>query len=109
MIPFKGLPDLSSRSEVINTIELRNEKARNDCITGLAICLMLVNLLLTDMSSKHHVIWILTNLPNPRVDALEMRRHADLPIRVVCSIEERWLAGTALHVAFVDHGPIKVE
>ena len=28
---------------------------------------------------------------------------------VVCSIEVRRFAGTTLHVAFVDHGPIKVE
>ena len=31
-----------------------------------------------------------------------MRRHADLPIAVVCSIEERWFVGTTLHVAFVN-------
>jgi hypothetical protein len=33
----------------------------------------------------------------------------NLPIGVVCSIEECWFARTTLHVAFVDHGPIKVE
>jgi hypothetical protein len=33
----------------------------------------------------------------------------DLPIGVVCSIEEWRHAKTVLHVAFMDHGPIKVE
>jgi hypothetical protein len=38
-----------------------------------------------------------------------MRGHADLPIGVVYSIEERWFAETTLHVAFIDHEPIKEE
>jgi len=33
----------------------------------------------------------------------------DLPVGVVCSIKVGWLAGTMFHVAFMDHGPIKVE
>jgi hypothetical protein len=33
----------------------------------------------------------------------------DLPVGVVCSIEERQFVGTVLHVAFMDHRPIKVE
>jgi hypothetical protein len=58
---------------------------------------------------KHNVSSILANLPNKPINPLEMRGHADLPIGIICSIEERWFAGTTLHVAFVDHGPIKVE
>jgi hypothetical protein len=30
----------------------------------------------------------------------------DLPIGIICSIEERWFAGTTFHVAFVDHGKV---
>ena len=70
---------------------------------------MFVNLLLTDTSSKHLVVRILANLPNSSINALKMHRHVDLPVGVVSSIEVGWLAGTALHVAFVDHGPIKVQ
>ena len=70
---------------------------------------MLVDLFLTHTSSKHLAIRILTNLLNSPIKALKMRRHVDLPVGVVSSIEVGWLAGTALHVAFVDHGPIKVE
>jgi hypothetical protein len=66
-------------------------------------------LLLTEASSKHLIVRILTNLPDPPVYALKMSRHVDLPVRVVCSIEVRQLAGTALHVAFMYHGSIKVE
>jgi hypothetical protein len=56
MIPFKGLLDLSSHMEVTNMIKLRVQKARKDSNTGLAICIMLVNLLLTNSSSKHLII-----------------------------------------------------
>jgi hypothetical protein len=70
-----------------------------------------ISLLLSGTSTrfKHNISIILRNLLDLPINALKMRRHADLPIKVVCSIEERWLAGTALHVAFVDHRPIKVE
>jgi hypothetical protein len=66
---------------------------------SLAIYIVLVNLLLTDMSSKHLVVRILTNLSNSPINALKMRRHVNLLVGVVCSIK----------VAFVDHGMIKVE
>ena len=58
---------------------------------------------------KHNVSSILANLPDKPIDPLKMHGHADLPIGVVCSIEERWFARTTLYVVFVDHGPIKVE
>jgi len=58
---------------------------------------------------KHNVSSILANLPDKPIDPLKMHGHADLPIGVVCSIEEWWFVGTTLHVVFVDHGPIKVE
>jgi hypothetical protein len=61
------------------------------------------------MRLKHNVSSILANLPNKPINPLEMRRHADLPIGVVYSIKERWFAKTTLHVAFMDHGPIKME
>ena len=76
---------------------------------SLAICIVLFNLLLINTSSKHLIVRILTNLLNSPINTLKMRRHTDLPVGVVCSIEVRRFAGTALHVAFVDHGPIKVE
>ena len=76
---------------------------------SLAICVVLVNLLLADMSSKHLIVRILASLPNSPINALKMRRHADLLVGVVYSIEVGRLAGTTLHVAFVDHRPIKVE
>jgi hypothetical protein len=58
---------------------------------------------------KHNVSSILANLPDKLINPLEMSEHADLPIGIICSIEEWWFAGTMLHVAFVDHRPIKVE
>jgi hypothetical protein len=58
---------------------------------------------------KHNISSIIVNFPNKPINPLEMRGHADLPIGVVCSIEERWFARATLHVVFMDHRPIKVE
>jgi hypothetical protein len=63
----------------------------------------------TSMGFKHNVSSILANLSDKPINPLEMSGHANLPIRIICSIEERWFAGTTLHVAFMDHRPIKVE
>jgi hypothetical protein len=46
------------------------------------------------------------NLPKFVPYTLKICRHADLPVRVVRPIEERWLANTTYHVAFVDFEPI---
>jgi hypothetical protein len=72
---------------------------------------VLVFLILRDTSTgfKHNISTILANLPNKPINPLEMCGHADLPIGIICSIEERWFAGTMLHVVFMGHGPIKVE
>jgi hypothetical protein len=72
---------------------------------------VLIFLILRDTSTgfKHNVSSILVNLPNKPINPLEMRRHADLPIGIICPIEEQWFAETTLYVAFVDHGPIKVK
>jgi len=108
VVAKKLTPDLSSHRGVRNTIKLSGRKTRQKSITSPAICVVLINLLLTNTRSKNLVVGILTDLPNTPIQALEIRRHADLPINIVCTIEVRQLAGTVLHVAFVDHGPIKV-
>ena len=109
VIALKPHPDLSSSSIIRDSLKLRKGKTQKENTTSLAICIVLVNLLLTDTSSKHLIVRILTNFPNSLINALKMRRHVDLSGRVVCSIEVRWFVRTVLHVAFVDHGPIKVE
>ena len=101
--------DLSSRREVRNTIKLSGRKTRENSITRPAICVVMMNFLLTNTRSKNLVVGILTNLLDTQIQTLEICRHADLPISIVCTVEVRRLAGTALHVAFADHGPIKVE
>jgi hypothetical protein len=63
----------------------------------------------TSIGFKHNESSILANLPNKSINPLEMSEHADLPIWIICSIEEQWFAETTLHVAFVDHRTIKVE
>ena len=109
MVAKKITPDLSSCREVRNMIKLSGRKTRENSITSPAICVVSINLLLTNTRSKNLVVGILTNLLDTPIQTLEICRHADLTISIVCTIEVRWLAGTALHVAFVDHGPIKVE
>jgi hypothetical protein len=61
------------------------------------------------MRFKHNISSILTNLSDKPINPLKICGHANLPIGVVCSIEQQWFAGTTLHVAFMDHGPIKME
>jgi hypothetical protein len=63
----------------------------------------------TSTGFKHNVSSILVNLPNKPINPLEMRGYMDLLIGIICSIEERWFAGTTLYVVFMDHEPIKVK
>jgi hypothetical protein len=109
VIAIKPHTDLSSSSTIRDSLKLRKQKTQKENTTSVVICVVLVNLLLTDTSSKHLVVRILANLPNSPINALKMRRHVDLPVGVICSIEEWRLARTVLLVAFVDHGSIKVE
>ena len=109
VVAKKLTPDLSRRREVRNTIKLSGRKTREKSITSPAICVVLINLLLTNTRSKNLIVGILTNLLDTQIQTLEICRHADLPISIVCTIEVRRLARIALHVAFADHGPIKVE
>ena len=92
-----------------DTLKLRKWKTRKENTMSLAICVVLINLILSVGSIKHNVISILPKLPNFLINSLKMRRHVNLPIGEVCSIEERSFAETTLYVAFVDHRPIKVE
>jgi hypothetical protein len=87
MIALKPHPDLSSSNTIRDSLKLRKEKTQKENTTSLAIYVVLVNLLLTDMNSKHLIVSILTNLPKSLINALKMSRHADLPVRVVCSIK----------------------
>ena len=109
VVAKKLTPDLSSHRGVRNTIKLSGRKTREKSITSPAICVVLINLLLTNMRNKNLIVGILTNLLDKPIQTLEICRHADLTISIVCTIEVWQLARTGLHVAFADHRPIKVE
>ena len=109
MIALKPHKDLSSSRTIGDSLKLRKQNTRKENTASLAICVVLINSILSVASIKHNVISILTNLLNFPINPLKMRRHVNLSIGVVCSIEERWFAKTMLHVAFMDHGPIKVK
>jgi hypothetical protein len=51
-------------------------------------------------------IRIKANFPNPITDALKIRRHVNLPVRVIGPIEEWRFANTLFHVAYMDFEPI---
>jgi hypothetical protein len=53
----------------------------------------------TSTGFKHNIGSILVSRPNKLINSLEMRRHADLPIGVVCFIEEWWFARTMLYIS----------
>jgi hypothetical protein len=111
VIALKPHPDLPSSSTIGDSFELLKRKTREKNCASSAISVVPIFLILCDTSTgfKHNVSSILANLPNKPINTLEMRGHADLSIGIICSIEERWFAGTTLHVAFVDHEPIMVE
>jgi hypothetical protein len=111
VIALKPHPDLLSSSTIGDSLELLKRKTREKNCASSAISVVPIFLILHDTSTgfKHNVGSILANLPNKAINPLKMRGHADLPIGVVCSIEEWWFAGTTFHIAFVDHRPIKVE
>jgi hypothetical protein len=52
-------------------------------------------------------ICIKENFPNSITDALKIRRHTNLPVRVIGPIEEWRFANTSSHVAYVDFEPIR--
>jgi hypothetical protein len=111
VIALKPHPDLPSGSTIGDSLKLWKRKTQEKNCASFAISVVLIFLILHDTSTgfKHNVSSILANLPNKPINPLKMRGHADLPIGIICSIEEQWFAGTMLHVAFVDHGLIKVE
>jgi hypothetical protein len=111
MIALKPHPDLPSGSTIRDSLELLKRKTREKNCASSAISVVPIFLILRDtsMGFKHNVSRILANPPNKAINPLNMRGLADLPIGIISSIEERWFAGTTLHVVFVDHGPIKVE
>jgi hypothetical protein len=111
MIALKPHPDLLSSLTIEDSLELRKRKTREKNSASSAICVVPILLILSGTTTrlKHNENSILTNLPDKPINLLKMCGHVDLPIGIIYSIEERWFAGTTLHVAFIDHGPIKVE
>jgi hypothetical protein len=108
---LKPHPDLPSSSTIGDSFKLLKRKTREKNCVSSAISVVLILLILRDTSTrfKHNISSILANLPNKPINPLKMHGHADLPIGIICSIEERWFIGTTLYVTFVDHRPIKVE
>ena len=104
VIALKPHPDLKNSRVIGDSLKLRKRKTQNENTMSLAICVVLINLILSVASIKHNVISILTKSPK-----LSNQSPKDAPIGVVCSIEEWQLAKTVLYVAFMDHGTIKVE
>jgi hypothetical protein len=111
VIALKPHPDVLSYRTIEDSLKLRKRKTQEKNTTSSTICVVLILLFLSGMGMrfKHNVSRILVNLLDKPIDPLKMCGHADLPIGIVCSIEERWFAGTTVHVAFEDHRPIKVE
>jgi hypothetical protein len=69
MIALNLHPDLSSSGEIRNPLKLRKRKIQKENTMSLTISIVLVNLLLTNTSSKHLIVRILTNLLDPSVYA----------------------------------------
>jgi hypothetical protein len=92
VIALKPHLDLSSSSTIRDSLKLLKRKTQEKNSMSSAISIVPIFLILRDTSTgfKHNVGSILANLPNKPINPLEMCGHADLPIGVVCSIEEWW-------------------
>jgi hypothetical protein len=110
VIALKPHPDLPSSSTIGDSLELLKQKTQEkNCASAISVVSIFLILCDTSTGFKHNEGSILANLSNKPINPLEMGRHVDLLIWIICSIEERWFAETTLHVAFMDHRSIKVE
>jgi hypothetical protein len=90
-----------------NSLKFSKRETREQSIPSLVVQIMKLQLNRSDpraLSIEHSVE---ANLLDAIPNTLKECRHADLPVRVVRPIEERWLARTTFHVAYVDFEPIR--
>jgi hypothetical protein len=69
---------------------------------------MILQLKRSDPSTLSIEYNIEANLPNTMPSTLKIHRHANIPIWVVCPIEDWRFANTSFLVTFVDFKPIRV-
>jgi hypothetical protein len=73
VIALKPHLDLSSSHTIGDSLKLRKRKTQKENTANLAICIVLINLILSVASIKHNVISILINLSNFSINLLKMR------------------------------------
>jgi hypothetical protein len=95
---LEGGPDLMSRSQMSNSLKLTWREAREQSVASFVVRMIELHLNWSDSFTCS----IEANLPNSIPNTLKKHRHANIPVWVVGSIEERWLANTMFHVAFME-------
>jgi hypothetical protein len=106
---LEGGPDLMSRSLMSNSLKLTQREAQEQSVACFVVRIMKLHMNWGDLFTCSIIHNIEANLPNFVPYTLKICQHADLPVRVVYAIEERWLGNTTLHVAFMDIEHIRKE
>jgi hypothetical protein len=104
---LEGGLDLMSHSQMSNSLKLTQREAREQSVAIFVVQIMKLYLNWNDSFTCSIERNIEANLPNFVPYTLKICRHTDFPVRVVGPIEERWLANTMFHVAYVDFEPIR--
>jgi hypothetical protein len=106
---LEGGLDLMSHSQMSNSLKLTQREAREQSIASFVVRIMKLHLNWSDLFTCSIECSIEANLPDFVPYALKICVHADLPLRIVCPIKERWLANTTFHIAFIDFDLIREE
>lgn len=107
MESLEGGPDLVSRRQMSNSLKFNKRENREQSILSLVVRIMKLQLNRSDTRALSIESSVEANLPDAIPNTLKEGRHADLPVRVVRPIEERWLARTTFHVTYADFEPIR--
>ena len=107
MESLEGRLDLMSRIQMSNSLKLTKRETREQSVLSFVVRIMELHLNLSDPVTCSIENRIEANFPNLVIDALKIRRHANLPVRAVGLIEERRFANTLFLVAYMDFKPIR--
>jgi hypothetical protein len=92
MESLEGRPDLMSRSQMSNSLKLTKRETREQSVSSFVVRIMELQLKWSDPITCSIEIRIESNFRNPIIYALKIRRHTNLPVRVIGSIKNGGLS-----------------
>jgi hypothetical protein len=98
---LEGRPDLVSHSQMSNSLKLSKRETREQSVSSFVVRIMELHLNWSDQITCNIKCSIKLDLLGMVPNTFKVWRHVDLPVLVVCPIEQRRFANTSFHVAFV--------